>query len=71
MDEFLPLVLLPEIAGDGEEQCGGEGAYRRPHLYQEVHALTRPGLLLREGHPSYTPLWLSPHIQSVLGRGRQ
>ena len=64
--EFVPFVLLPEVAGEGDEQHRSESSESCAEPDPELHTLTRQCFLVRQGHAPYTELRLSPHIQQVL-----
>lgn len=63
----LPFVLLPEVAGEGNQQDRGKGSHPCAQLHPEFHARARQRFLLGQRCTSYTQLWLSPHVQQVLG----
>lgn len=63
----VPFVLLPEIAGEGNQQRRGKGSQPRAELHPELHARARQRFLVGQRCTAYTQLWLSPHIQQVLG----
>ena len=63
---IVPFVLLPEVAGEGDEQHSGESSESCTEPDPELHPLTWQRFLLRQGHTSHTQLGFSPHIQQVL-----
>lgn len=63
----VPFVLLPEVAGEGNQQRCGKGPQPRAQLHPELHALAWQRFLLGQRRASYTQLRLGPHIQQVLG----
>lgn len=63
----VPLVLLPEVAGEGNQQHRSKGSQSCAQLHPELHALARQCFLLGQRGTSDTQLWLVPNIQQVLG----
>lgn len=63
----VPFVLLPEVAGEGNQQHRGKGSQPRTELHPELHAGACQRFLLGQRGASHAQLWLSPHIQQVLG----
>ena len=66
-----PLVLLPEVACEGDEQHGTEGPHPSAHLQPEVNSLAGPGLLLRQQHARGAQPGLVPHVVRVLADGEK
>lgn len=65
-EKIIPFVLLPEVAGEGDEQYCSENTQSCTEPYPELHTLAWQRFLFRQRHTSHTQLRLSPHIQKVL-----
>lgn len=63
----VPLVLLPEVAGEGNQQHRCKGSQSCAQLHPELHALTQQCFLLGQRGSSNTQFWLGPNVQQVLG----
>ena len=66
MEEELPFVLLPEVAGEGDEQHRGEGSQPGTEPNPELHTFTRQRPLIGQGHTSHAQLGFGPHRQQIL-----
>lgn len=62
----VPFVLLPEVAGERNQQHRGEGPEPCAELHPELHARACQRFLLGQRCTSYAQLRLRPHIQQVL-----
>ena len=63
---IIPFVLLPEVAGEGDEQHCGKRSQSSAQSHPVLHPLARQRFLLGQGDASNTQLRLGPHIQQVL-----
>lgn len=68
ISRLSPLVFLPEIAGERDEQHGHEGSTADPDLQPQSEGLTRREASGRQGYTFGAQLWLVPHIQRFLER---
>lgn len=67
---LLPLVFLPEIAGERDEQHGHEGSATDPDLQPQGDGLTRGRASGRQRYTFGAQLWLVPHVQGFLIRAQ-
>lgn len=67
MKKTAPFVLLPEVAGEGDEQHGSKRPESRPKPYPELHPLTRQRLLVGQRRPPDTQLGFTPNVEHILG----
>lgn len=65
-ERAAPFVLLPEVAGERDEQHGGKRPESRPQPYPELHTRARQRLLLGQGRPPDAQLGFAPNIEHVL-----
>lgn len=63
---FPPLVFLPEIEGEGDEQHGDEGSDAEPDLQPQSDDLAGGGASRRQRHAFAAQFWFIPHVQRFL-----
>lgn len=63
---FPPLVFLPEVEGEGDEQDGNEGSDSEPDLQPQSDDLAAGGASRRQCHAFGAQLRFVPHVQSFL-----